>query len=121
MFGQVQQQNAALTATLNNVNAAQQQAAQAQQEQRVERERRGGNGLHGDMEELKAVINPKLLEKCPTLSGRNADFVEWTFTFGSITALLGLEDGMRIAIEVATDGEVGLPQLDEESRLKSKA
>eukprot|EP00972_Heterocapsa_arctica_P105445 15537398-Heterocapsa_arctica.AAC.1 len=75
MFGQVQQQNAALTATLNNVTVVQQQATQAQQEQCAERERRGRNGLHGDMDELKAVINPKLLEKCPTFSGRNADFV----------------------------------------------
>eukprot|EP00972_Heterocapsa_arctica_P012947 1902603-Heterocapsa_arctica.AAC.1 len=121
MFGQVQKQNQALSAMLNNVNVGQQQAAQAREEQRAERERRGGNGLHGGLDELKAVINPKLLEKTPSFSGCNQDFVEWTFTFGSITGLLGLEDGMSVAIDVATDGEITLAQPDEDSRLKSKA
>ena len=115
VFVQVQQQNATLTQMLQNVTQQQEQQAAAADA------RRHGGGLPREMDELRAVINPKILEKCPVFSGKNGDFVEWTFTFGSITGLLGLEDGMRIAIDVAEDAEVALMRLDEETRLKSKA
>eukprot|EP00972_Heterocapsa_arctica_P074314 10967809-Heterocapsa_arctica.AAC.1 len=90
---------------LNNVGAQQAQAAQAATDARAERARREAGGMVGVMEELKSVVNPKLLEKTPTFWGRNGDFTEWVFTFSSVAGLLGLEDGMRVAVDVATDQE----------------
>eukprot|EP00972_Heterocapsa_arctica_P025173 3709435-Heterocapsa_arctica.AAC.1 len=67
MFERVQHQNLALTQMLQNATA----------QQVADRERRQDNGHRGEMDELRAVINPKLLEKCTVFFGKRADFVEW--------------------------------------------
>ena len=93
----------------------QQAMVQMQQQARPQ-----GAQMPPDMEEIRAIINPKLLERCPTFSGKDEDYVEWVFTFSSVAGLLGFEEGLNTAT-MTDDGLLTIASMDDRNRLQAKA
>ena len=76
----------------------------------------------GHRQEIRSIIDPKVLERLERFSGKDEDFTEFETLFVAKCSLLGLEEHMADAVAAESDREVALDQQGEESlRVQSKA
>ena len=54
----------------------------------------------GDMEELKSIVHPGLLEKISTHDGEESSFPAWRLKFEGLCSLIGLEEKMNLSLNV---------------------
>ncbi len=71
-------------------------------------------------EEIRSLVDPKLLEKTPNFHGHGKEFIQWSFVFGSVAGLLGLEEAMAAAHAAPSEAEVALTEMTDQSKAKAK-
>lgn len=76
----------------------------------------------GLREQIKSVVDPKILERLRDVSGRDEDFSEWSTKVSGLAALLGLDEVMKIATNEPDDDTVMSAQdVDGDVRGKPQA
>ena len=63
-------------------------------------------------------VDPRVMNKCPTFSGRDTEWSEWSFIFESVAAMANLEPVMESAFTVSA--EKTLAELTPEMKLGAK-
>ena len=80
-----------------------------------------GTTLHsGDLEEVKSIIHPGLLERVEKHDGEEASFPAWRFQFEALAALIGIDKDLDLALQ-ETDAELQLQTIDPDMAVKAKA
>ena len=75
----------ALTEVRQQLGEAQRPAAEAQRA-----------GVQATMSST-GKVDPRVMNKCPTFSGRDTEWSEWSFIFESVAAMANLEPAMEVA------------------------
>ena len=79
----------------------------------------GGSELR---QQIRSVVDPRILERVRDFSGRDEDFAEWHVRMCSLAELLGLGDEMRVACSEPYEATMDMGALpDEECRDKARA
>ena len=63
-------------------------------------------------------VNPRVMNKCPTFSGRDTEWSEWSFIFESVAAMSNLEPVMESAF--TGSAEKPIAELTPEMKLGAK-
>ena len=71
-------------------------------------------------EELPSILNPNIVEKLPSFSGRDEDFATFRFKFEGLCQLIGLKEEMDSCQDMP-EAALTLADIDEEPRKKVKA
>ncbi len=71
-------------------------------------------------EEIRSLVDPKLLEKTPNFDGQDREFGQWSFVFSSAAGLLGLEEAMAAAHAAPLETDVALAEMNDQSRSYAK-
>ena len=75
-----------------------------------------------ELRQLTSIVDTKVLDRVKDFDGRDESWTVWSFGFQATAGLLGLEEAMQTAVDVATDQEASLAALgDHEIVVKSKA
>ena len=74
----------------------------------------------GDLEEVKSIIHPGLLERVEKHDGQEASFPSWRFQFESLAALIGLDRELDSALK-ESDAGLELAVIDPDAAVKAKA
>lgn len=119
----MQQLAATVNSTQQGLLASQQNIATVVQQMQA-----GGGGSRssasssGLREQIRSVVDPKILERLRDFSGRDEDFPEWSTKLQGLASLFGLDEVMRIAINEPDESVVrGAQDIDDEVRAKSRA
>ena len=71
-------------------------------------------------EEIRSLVDPKLLEKTPNFDGHDKEFSQWSFVFSSVAGPLGLEEAMAAAHAAPLETDVALAEMNDQSRAGRK-
>jgi hypothetical protein len=71
------------------------------------------------LDEIKSIVNPRILEKCPMFDGSNEKWMEWSFVFHSVAGLIGLETSMEGALTVA-ESDMDFDSMETDHQARSK-
>ena len=78
----------------------------------------GGSELR---QQIRSVVDPRILERVRDFSGRDEDFAEWHVRMCSLAELLSLGDEMRVACSEPYEATMDMGALpDEECRDKAR-
>ena len=72
------------------------------------------------LDEIKSIVNSRILEKCSMFDGTNEKWMEWSFVFHSVTGLIGLETSMEGALTVA-ETDMDFDSMEADHQAQSKA
>ena len=81
----------------------------------------GANLGSTEADEIRKLINPRILERAPLFDGADKHFEEWYFSFSATLALLGFERVLAEAVAAVSDDELHLRNVDEDLKPTAKA
>ena len=81
----------------------------------------GANLGSTEADEIRKLINPRILERAPMFDGADKHFEEWYFGFSATLALLGFDRVLAEAVAATSDDELLFRNIDDDLKPTAKA